>query len=200
MIFGNIPINPKQLVSELDRLVSEATKSIDLRKENTAWTASIKKALAAMAKKSELQPFYSDSAEEISEFLLDVVWWEEKGGSRRAALGVECEWGDPRSHSIEHRANQVIEDFEKLLQFKAPLKLMIFSADNAEMRRATHKKLLEYLRSFAQHVSGECYVFVEFASGCCYSYQCDIRTDGRDEQLQIVPLDESSASALRPSP
>jgi hypothetical protein len=64
------------------------------------------------------------------------------------------------------------------------------------MRKVIHEKLLEYLHSFAQHVNGECYVFAEFASGRCHNYECHIGKDGRNEQLQIVPLDDISASVL----
>jgi hypothetical protein len=197
MIFGTSPITPNELVGELNRRATETAQTLDPLDRNTAWTTAIKHALAVMAAKHELRPFYSNRKEGISEFLLDVVWWEQDSTSRRAVLGVECEWGNPWDRSAEGRAEAIVEDFEKLLQFKAPLKLMIFSANNVAMRTAIHDKLLEYLRSFAQHASGECYVFMEFASsGQCYSYTCDIKKDGRDADLQIVPIDDASRSAL----
>ena len=77
------------------------------------------------------------------------------------------------------------------------MKLLIFSTDTPAKQTAIHKKLLEYLRAFAQHVSGECYVFADFAWGDhCYIYTSDIKKDGRDADLQIVPLDDASQSAL----
>jgi hypothetical protein len=75
MIFGNAPIEPKQLVSELNLLATETAKKLDALERNTAWTVGIKQALAVMAKKRNLIPFYKDSTKEISEFLLDFVWW-----------------------------------------------------------------------------------------------------------------------------
>src|ERR1700719_4627114 len=113
MIFGNIPIEPKQLVSELNLLATETAKKLDALERNTAWTVGINQALAAMARKRNFLPFYTDSTKKISEFLLDFVWWEQHDGSRRAALAVECEWGNTRSNDVEYRTDQVMEDFEK---------------------------------------------------------------------------------------
>ncbi len=188
MILGERPIEPKQLVTELMQRATATARKIDPGEEDTAWTKAVKLALDAMARDRGFTAHYSNREEENSEFLLDLVWWKQDKKSCGAVLGMECEWGN---------ADQVLEDFDKLLQFKSPLKLMIFTADTARKRRGIHAKLLERLRSFAQHVRGECYVFTEFTKRCCYSYRCDIEKDGMNQSVEIVPLDEDSAKALK---
>ena len=119
-----------------------------------------------------------------------------RGRIRAAALGAECEWSNPRERGCERRAGCVADDFEKLLQFKAPVKLMVFTADNSEMRGQRSMKLLQrYLRRFRQHVAGEVYVFVEFSAAQCFSYTVEIQQDGRNALLRLNPMNIESELA-----
>jgi hypothetical protein len=195
MIFGEQPISPKELVERLSCRASEIAEERDPQHSNTAWTYAIKHALAEMAKERGFKQLFSHSDGKLSEFMLDAVWFSDKSGNA-AVLGVESEWGNPRVRDCQQRANCVAEDFEKLLQFKAPMKLMIFQADNVEMRKAIHKILLDYLQAFRQHVAGETYVFIEFSAGKCLSYTCEIQKDGQDTSLTLNPLNAESAEML----
>jgi len=196
MIFGENPIRPSELVGELNRRATETAQKLDPLERNTAWTAAVKQALAAITEARRGKPYYIDHRGN-SEFLLDFVWWDEGPSGKRALLGAECEWGNPRENDPERRAGAVIDDFEKLLQFKAPLKLMVFGADNPEMQEVICANLQKYLRSFAQHVQGETYVFVDFAPRhVCCAWTCEIARDGRDEALDLKGLDLASVSAV----
>jgi len=87
--------------------------------------------------------------------LLDVVWYHKKTG--HILLGVESEW---------HRnKGQVLDDFEKLLNTKAPLKLLIFSTDEHEKEYSEMlEEVRKYLDGFRHHLNGEQYLLVEFAN------------------------------------
>jgi len=130
-----------------------------------------------------------------SEFMLDAVWWQEDQTGAAAVLAAECEWAS-WERKAERRANVVGHDFEKLLQFKAPMKLMIFEPNTLETRIAIHRRFEEYLRRFRQHVAGELYVFVDFSYGSCFSYVCEINRDGRNEELSLTPMNTESRDIL----
>lgn len=196
MIFGEQPISPNELVERLNCRATEIAEERDPQHNNTAWTYAIKHALAEMARERGFKQLFSHSEEKLSEFMLDAVWFSDKSGNA-AVLGVESEWGNPRVRDCQQRANCVAEDFEKLLQFKAPMKLMIFQADNVEMRKAIHKILLDYLQAFRQHVAGEIYVFIEFSAGHCFRYTCEIQRDGQDTSLTLKPMNAESEQILK---
>jgi hypothetical protein len=84
-------------------------------------------------------------------------------------MGAESEWGNPWSSNVKDRADQVAQDFEKLLCFKAPLKLLFFSAEDQPMRDVTHAEITRYLRQYGHHVKGEQYLFMEFSQNQCYA-------------------------------
>jgi hypothetical protein len=191
MIFGEQPISPEKLVERLNCRATEIATEHRPPNTNTAWTYAIMQALDELAQQQ--QRGYRQIVR--PQFILDAVWWQDKPGNA-AVLGVESEWGNPRIRDCQQRANCVAEDFEKLLQFKAPMKLMIFQADNVEMRRAIHKILLDYLQAFRQHVAGETYVFIEFSAGKCLSYTCEIKRDGQDRSLKLKPMNSESEAEL----
>jgi hypothetical protein len=197
MIFGKLPISPEELVVTLNRLASKKAEELKLGHSNTAWTYAVKYGLEKMAHKRHLKQLFTKgntelAGKKISEFMLDAVWWLQSRSGNAALLGVECEWGNPWDRNCKSRADCVAVDFEKLLQFKAPMKLMIFQADNAQMRKAIHKILHQYLHAFQQHVAGETYVFIEFSAGKCFSYTCEIKRDGRDTSLELKPMNSES--------
>jgi hypothetical protein len=197
MIFGKIPISPEELVVTLNRLASKKAEELKLGHSNTAWTYAVKYGLEKMAHKRHLKQLFTKgntelAGEKISEFMLDAVWWLQSRSGNAALLGVECEWGNPWDRNCKSRADCVAVDFEKLLQFKAPMKLMIFQADNAQMRKAIHRILHKCLHAFQQHMAGETYVFIEFSNGKCFSYTCEIKRDGRDTSLKLKPMNSES--------
>lgn len=195
MIFGELPIGVAELVKTLHQQATKIARQLNSLERNTEWTQGVKQALAEMGRTRGFKLF-PDSENKRSEFMLDEVWWKDDESGAGAVLGIESEWGNPRDRNCESRAGCVADDFEKLLQFKAPMKLLVFTADNAQMRNAIHAILERYLQRFRQHVAGETYVFVEFSEGRCFSYTCEIQRDGRDPSLALKPLNTESAEVL----
>jgi len=196
MIFGNVPIKPEEIVDFLkERVEKKATDYMkqDAIPEIPAWTKAVKDTLAELAYKYGGRPLSTKSqiprTPRVREFLLDFVWWENEGTgtSGRAIMGVECEWASWYKNN-EARANEVAYDFEKLLSFKAPLKLLIFECVDQEGRRLLHKRLCDYLSTFSQHVKGECYLFVEFSRGQCYADTYEVKQDGAVSNVELERL------------
>jgi len=110
------------------------------------------------------------------EWLLDLVWWNDRPGMKGVELAVESEWNTA--------PNEVLYDFEKLMGMKAPLKLMVYRV--TKNSKAQLKEQMErYLAEFRQNVAGENYVLCEFhrvrgeAELRCNCYLYVIRRSGR---------------------
>lgn len=71
-----------------------------------------------------------------------------------AWIACESEW------NISH--NSVIEDFHKLMSFRAPYKLMIYDGKNSG---GLHREFESALLGFLWHVKEEIYIFLEFVKG-----------------------------------
>jgi hypothetical protein len=97
------------------------------RSSRASWTEAVQKTLDDYRKEQRwerselLPPITSDplpASWKKDSFLLDfVIWRRDMNGREGAWLASESEW--------ELKDDAVIKDFEKLLSFKAPLKLMI---------------------------------------------------------------------------
>ncbi len=183
MIFGDTPLRPQELVEVLELEVAEVAKTIGARllsrdkDSNTVWTLALKTVLMSLAERHSCLCFCSSREHHKSEFMLDFVWWEHTPDFDRAVLGRESEWGNPRF--TERRHEEVAADFEKLLSFKAPMKLLVFEAKSETMRENIHAEIRKYGTRFAQHVKGESYIFVEFSGGTCKSHSYEVKADGR---------------------
>jgi hypothetical protein len=114
---------------------------------------------------------YPPEANRKKEFMVDFLWEEKKLG-KRALLACESEWGsDPYGRRNKVK---VTYDFDKLLVFKAPFKLLLFESADADASGNPKKgaftigdvkdMLEESLRNYWHHVPGETYVFVDFPS------------------------------------
>jgi hypothetical protein len=124
---------------------------------------------------------------------LDFVSWESRNGIERALIGVESEWGNPWHFKNAKNYHSIIEsietDFWKLLSFKAPLKVLVYTTATPEMRETLHKRLKEVIQSFTQHVAGETYAFYEFISlNKAYAYEYLVPNDGRIAQPEFRRL------------
>src|SRR5205823_5346422 len=109
------------------------------------------------------------------------VWWDDK--AHQTVLACESEWGNP---------DEVEYDFEKLLSFKSPLKLLIYGDCDAEQWKETHKRIKGVTTKFSQHVKGEVYVIVEFSFGKCFSYWFRVPADKKLEQFRLEPLNDAA--------
>ncbi|GAC1646497.1 MAG: hypothetical protein NVS9B15_04570 [Acidobacteriaceae bacterium] len=135
--------------------------------------------------KSELTAFYSGNREKRrGEFLLDFLWWKESHGT---LLAVDSE--------ISAGTGGINHDFEKLLCWKAPLKLLIAkelnpSRSSEKIRDETSK----YARTNRQLLKDE--VFLLFVLGNPnISYYYVVKSDG-DTAFDFKPF---GGDVLRPS-
>ncbi len=157
--------------------------------EYTRWTRAIKLWLGETSAVYGCRPIYSDGSA-MREFMLDLVWWNGLGG--RAELACESEFGNLRDP--KGNAGRVAEDFDKLLNFKAPFKLMIFDSYGARKdgsnpnRDAVLTELNRYLREYGDHRIGEQYVLVDMCSGKSAAWLCLILQEGEDTTLTFKPI------------
>ena len=151
------PIEPAELVRQISLRMRE--KDPDPA-QSKLWTKALKECLRSLLESegtNVTQVLYSDRANDTHEFLLDVVVWD-RTNSEGVILAVESEW--------LQNVDDLAEDFWKLLVVKAPIKLMIF-ASNKNPRTfsqdAIWNKLSDCLARYRDHISGERYVFMDYA-------------------------------------
>jgi hypothetical protein len=209
MIFGKVPLNPADIViflrDHVEKKVADRMKENHM-KEVEAWTQGIKDTLAELVDLhggphavSLFTSAVSPSADGMHlpksrvpkrrEFLLDFVWWEgeETKTSGRAVMGVECEWAS-WGRTKEQKGNEITYDFEKLLSFKAPLKLLIFESKDTQTQGYLLNRFRVYLSTFTQHVKGECYLFIDFSRGQCAAFTYEVQQDGAVSHVSLEPL------------
>jgi len=118
---------------------------------STTWTTAIRSVLRQI-KPIGWKMFPPSDTSSAGEFLVDACWWVDGVG---AALVAEFEWG-----SAWH---EIVNDFEKLIVIKAPLKLMIYASSRGEVSaKVTEQRIKEYLEQHAHHIAGETYMFLDF--------------------------------------
>jgi hypothetical protein len=105
----------------------------------------------------------------LHEWLLDVIWYWGRQGVR---LAVESELGSEQA---------VLDDFEKLLNIKSPLKLLLVEQGDPHMVT----ELQWYLRTFHRHVRGETYLLVDFHDGRHECYEFVAKRDGRQRRDEV---------------
>jgi hypothetical protein len=189
-VFGNLPMTAKQLIDELKRRrfprssyprwkPGRLTEKIfaDLKKIGERSGANIK-----TVTRKGLTSYFKGNTRGRSAFLLDFLWWNQGFGT---ALAVECELSDRRIKAYQR-------DFEKLLCWKSPMKLMIVREINKKDGDAAHiaEKLSEYAREAVhQFVKNECYLLLVFGHDdsnktrwfmyCASQNHCDLPKDHR---------------------
>jgi hypothetical protein len=172
MLFGNAPISPAELL----RIVTSEVPTRAKSDRKTDWTQAVKEVICELGEQRGFKTYASIhlGSEKHEEWLLDVVWWTTSGGMQ---LGVESEWG-----KVEH----VLDDFEKLMSVKSPLKLMVFSSGETLLSE-NHivQKLREYLTDFDQNVKDEIYLLVDFTGGGHQCYECRVPHDGRLKENEV---------------
>jgi hypothetical protein len=174
----------------------------------TEWTERIRKQFITMC------PGDCELAQRGSskEYLVDSSWMET-GDGKRVLLACECEWASDRygEHTLW---GLVEEDFEKLLAFKAPFKVLIFSTTRASLREGSgpevdfsaqhaRDRLKASLENYWHHLAGETYIFIDFpATGIkngdgVYDAYIWIASKDREPNVEFVPL--ANGKLNRPS-
>ena len=172
MLFGNAPISTTKLL----RIVTSEIPARAKSEGRSDWTQAAKQVLYKLGKKRRFLPCASIhvGAGKHDEWLLDIVWYSVKGGIR---LAVESEWG-----TLAH----VLDDFEKLMCAKSPLKLMLFkSANTGHSTQEVVGQLEGYLADFRQNVQGERYLLVDFISGEHRCYELNLRRNGKQKRSEV---------------
>jgi hypothetical protein len=173
-IFGQLPEEPGKIVNEIKTEVRRLVK--DGRPD---WSKKIKEVLRKLGKEKGYD-LYPDAEEKNGwhgEWLLDLIWLDEKTGAIH--LAAESELGN---------ANEVLDDFRRLLCAKAALKVMIYYVYNKPFLN----KFEDCMTNFDQHVEGEHYLLIEFAPGPtdpadrAYLYQ--VPNHGRLAKVEFQPL------------
>jgi hypothetical protein len=114
----------------------------------------------------------------VQEWLLDLVWLDKETLAMKLAVESEL------SPKMPHR----LEDFEKLMSTKAPLKLFIYQTSNVAEGPKVRNKLEGYLRRFTQHVEGEEYLLMELNQKSPYFHQYRVPESGKIHEISFVPL------------
>ncbi len=171
------------LLQEVDRL-DTAYKHAPATDEGTQWTAAMKQWLHSIAMQHDgMRVIYT--APDMGEFLLDLIWWHD-GPPQGAVLACEMEWGNTRDP--KRNTARVEEDFDKLLSFKAPFKLMLFdSYSNPDRHTEMVTAMQQYLQSFGDHRAGEQYLVID-VSKLRKAWLCNITRDGEDRFLMFRAL------------
>ena len=205
MIFGGSPVEPEEIVQLLREKVTKDTvrehlKSLDPSyngdpgKEDKGWKEVIFSTLKeGFVAKYGGQEVFTRPEKKEKEFMLDFVWLEQERGKtfRRAVLGVEVEWWKGRK--------ELLRNFQKLLFFKAPLKLLVYSCSDGcseKGRDVEREELRGCLKEFEQHVKGERYLLIEFykenndwkQKACLFC----VDQDGDVPEVTFSPLNEDT--------
>jgi hypothetical protein len=174
MLFGNPPIDS----AELFKIVTSQVPARAKRNRSTEFTQAVKEVLFELGSEKDrgLRVYASIhlGAEKHEEWLLDVVWFSVQRGIQ---LAVESEWG---------KVEQVLDDFEKLMCVKSPLKLMLFSSSETGLSGSiVVGRLEEYLTDFEQNVKGEIYLLVDFTGGGHQCYEYKVPHDGKLKENEV---------------
>ena len=197
MLFGSLSIRPTELARIIAKKVLPLAGRIERRNKKKlghALNAPKRRAIRTTAVKTVLRRegknlgfhVFPDSDKRrrktLSQFLLDIIWWNDTPGRKGVALAVESEWNAPK--------NDILHDFEKLLCIKSPLKLMIYRVRGVN-KGQVRDGIKEYLLGFGQHVLGENYILCEFQPNwdcVCYLFRTKRVNHGRvsDGRFRIL--------------
>jgi hypothetical protein len=178
-IFGTLPIKPLLLVKALKAKrwsnreqrhyppTSELFNFLNwMRRSSVNATVTSKVATA-----KGIKPFHYSKNKKHTAFVLDYLWWSKAGGT---LLAAESELSSPLD-DMKH-------DFEKLLCWKAPFKLMILrehsklTKDSAE---SISKALSKYARTNQPCAKHETFILFVFGKGGkCSAFYYVAQEDG----------------------
>src|SRR5947209_416891 len=158
MTLGKSPISPSDLISRLHRhkLTDTRTDTQELLRflSDIGRAVHVESRTETTSGLEDFSVFYNDPDRERKAFLLDFLWWKQGFGT---LLAVESELSDKTEKGFQH-------DFEKLLCWKAPLKLMVVKEQKQEPVQIA-KSLSAYARSnFEQFFPNETFVLFVFGN------------------------------------
>ena len=121
------------------------------------------------------------------EWLLDFVSLDRETLAMKLAVESELALNMP----------QRLDDFEKLMSIKAPLKLFIYCTRNETESADVRRSLEGYLQRFSQHIEGEEYLLMDMdvnqKSAAFHQYR--VPESGKIHEISFVPLPLERSSA-----
>jgi hypothetical protein len=133
------------------------------------WTGAVQRSFDAYLNKENfgngsevLPPIVPEKiSSKKDEFLVDFVLWRRDlgdGNKSGAWIACESEWN--------RNSEEVLKDFDKLLSFRAPYKVMIYGANKKpQLGEECRAGFYHYLSTFYWNTGGEAYIFLEFVDG-----------------------------------
>ena len=178
-------MSPEELAK---KLVVEINKADIDKSGDKVWTSNVKAVLKSIFHNGATEVIFTNREQEISEFMLDVIAWNRSEGEG-LTLAVESEWSGVGRSPAQY-AQEVANDFFKLLVVKASTKVMIFASDvESYPQHLIVQKLEEAFNLYKHHVKGERYIFIDFApSPNRIAFWFEVPADGRAE-LQRTNID-----------
>ena len=145
-------INTQELAEQfLLKLAEHNLSPTERGSYREVWTPAIITTLIDLAEPFECEAWPKHGSQEgkfTEEWVLDVIW--KKGSTY--CLGVESELGNK---------DEVLDDFEKLLWTKCPIKILIFVTPDGNSHKELHQQLREYIEQHPYHQKHERYLFFE---------------------------------------
>jgi hypothetical protein len=191
-VHGQFPIEPAELAHKLNdkRWSNSRTRHFPETQElfeflqslGTAQRKQLKSKVVTAKGIGSASFFFLDKKKRRKAFLLDFLWWKEGWGT---LLAAESELSATDKGSLAH-------DFEKLLCWKSPLKLMIAREASKVSAEKISNDLGEYARKWVpQCAKGECYVLFVFGTNgnenSAYAYVAP-KDGARDFRFERISL------------
>lgn len=150
------PLDTAELTKQFFTMLAERNLNAhDGVSHKEVWTPAITKTLVDLARKPsfkcEAWPKFEGEGKDArrkEEWMLDCVWKKEAS----YCLGAESELGS---------GADVLDDFEKLLWMKCPVKLLVFVTPDGDAHKDLHKEIRNYIQEHPHHLEHEVYLFFE---------------------------------------
>lgn len=152
-VFGRLPVEPRKLIEELNRKWCSKRPQTKEVFRHLARVGRSRGLTSKGATGKELKSYYRGGSKTRREFLIDFLWWDQGFGT---VLAAESELSDRTIRGLKH-------DFEKLLCWKSPMKLMLARERRAYNAKKIATELSNYAkRNVRQVVKNECFVLFVF--------------------------------------
>lgn len=113
------------------------------------WTSKIKEYFGELGRQEGFRPVYSKK--DATEYLVDIVW-RVGGPQRYLCLAIESE--------LSKNEKNILEDFEKLVDIKALMKVGLFHTRPLKNERRIVEKMKDILNSQVLVLSNEVYLVI----------------------------------------
>jgi len=116
--------------------------------------------------------------------MLDMLWTNEQG----VCLAIESELSRDNRHRLD--------DFEKLMYVKSPLKLFIYKTTKSpDDRDKFHASLAKYMQDLSQNIEGEEYLLMEVKDGQAHFFRYSVPNSGSVTDVASTPLELKQGSS-----